>query len=122
MTSKHRNPRGPLLDMREHAQRVAAIMRGRTIRDVTDDRDLMLRPALERLLEIIGEAANRVPREVQDRFPQIPWAAIIGLRNLLAHGYDSIDPQKLWATATVNVPELLRHLDAAIEQQPPFEN
>ena len=51
----------------------------------------------------------------------IPWPAIVGLRNLLAHGYEIISPEKLWQTVTVSVPELLKHLDAAIEKQPPFE-
>jgi len=119
MTSKHHNPRGPLLDMQEYAREVVAFSAGRTAADVATDQ--MFRRALERSMEIIGEAANRVPREVQDRFPQIPWAAIIGMRNLLAHGYDSIDPRKLWQAATVSVPELLKHLDEAIEKQPPFE-
>jgi len=76
---------------------------------------------LERTLFIVGEAANRVPREVQAQHPEIPWAAIIGLRNLLAHGYETIDAQKLWLTATVSVPEMLRDLDAVIARQPPFE-
>jgi uncharacterized protein with HEPN domain len=43
------------------------------------------------------------------------------MRNILIHAYDSIDPAKLWHAATVSVPELLAHLDAAIAQMPPFE-
>jgi len=69
----------------------------------------------------VGEAANRVPREVQAQHPEIAWPAIIGLRNLLAHGYETIEPQKLWLTATISVPELLHHRDGVIARQPPFE-
>ena len=108
-----------MLDMKEYALEVVAFSAGRTADNAATDQ--MLRRAIERSMEVIGEAANRVPREVQDLFPQIPWAAIIGMRNLLAHGYDSSDPRKLWQAVTVSVPELLKHLDEAIEKQPPFE-
>jgi uncharacterized protein with HEPN domain len=121
MTSKHHNPRGPLLDMREYGQRVVALTRGLTEQSILGEPGWVTRAALERALFIIGEAANRVPREVQAQHPQVPWAAIIGLRNILAHGYEVIEPQKLWLTATVSVPGLLKQLDAVIEQQPPFE-
>ena len=80
-----------MLDMREYAQRVADLTAGHTKEDITEERDWPLRLSLERALEIIGEAANRVPRDVQAQFPQIPWAAIIGMRNILIHGYDTID-------------------------------
>ena len=119
MTSKHHNPRGPMLDMRDFALEVVAFAQGHSVADSI--RDQMFRRALERSLFLVGEAANRVPRDVQAQFPEIPWPAIVGLRNLLAHGYEIISPEKLWQTATVSVPELLKHLDAAIEKQPPFE-
>lgn len=121
MTAKHHNPRGPLLDMRDYGQRAVALTSGRKAESLVGDAGWEARAALERTLFIVGEAANRVPREVQAQHPEIPWAAIIGLRNLLAHGYETIDAQKLWLTATVSVPEMLRDLDAVIARQPPFE-
>lgn len=120
MTGKHHNPRGPLLDMREYGRRVVALTSGLTAESLLGDAGWVTRAALERTLFIVGEAANRVPREVQAQHPEIPWPAIIGLRNLLAHGYETIEPQKLWLTATISVPELLHHLDAVIARQPPF--
>ena len=121
MTGKHHNPRGPLLDMQEYGRRVVALTSGRTAESLLGDAGWVTRAALERTLFIVGEAANRVPREVQAQHPEIPWPAIIELRNLLAHGYETIEPQKLWLTATISVPELLHHLDAVIARQPPFE-
>ncbi len=109
-----------MLDMREYALRAVEFTRGTTL-DAIKAEDHCTRMALERALFIVGEAANRVPREVQTQYPQIPWPAMIGLRNVLAHGYEKISPERLWQTATVSVPELLKHLDEAIEQQPPFE-
>ncbi len=111
-----------MLDMREAARRVVELTAGQAEAALGPGGDWRFQTSLERLLEIIGEAANRVPRDVQAQFPQIPWSAIIGMRNILVHAYDSIDPAKLWQAATVSVPELLRHLDAAIAQMPPFEN
>jgi uncharacterized protein with HEPN domain len=108
-----------MIDMRDYALEAAGFVAGRTSADIVSDS--MFCRALERSLFIVGEAANRVPRDVQARFPEIPWVAIIGLRNILAHGYETISPERLWQTATVSVPEMLKHLDEAIEKQPPFE-
>lgn len=80
-----------MLDMREYAQRIVDLTAGHTKEDITEEWDWPLRLSLERALEIIGEAANRVPRDVQAQLPQIPWAAIIAMRNILIHGYDTID-------------------------------
>lgn len=57
----------------------------------------MLALAVVRLLEIIGEAASRVPVEERARRPNVPWAAIVGLRNRLIHGYDDVDHDIVWA-------------------------
>jgi len=111
-----------MLDMREYARRVVELTTAQKPGSFGPGGDWRCQASLERELELIGEAANRVPKEVQARFPEIPWAAIIGMRNILIHGYDSIDPAKLWQAATVSVPELLKHLDRAIDQMPPFEN
>jgi len=105
--------------MRAFAGEVVTFVAGHTLSEA--GRDRMFLRALERSLFLVGEAANRVPREVQVQFPEIPWAAIIGLRNILTHGYESVSAEKLWHTATESVPELLKHLDAAMEKQPPFE-
>lgn len=110
-----------MLDMREYGLRIVTLTRELTVEAMADEKGWPSRAALERGRFIIGEAANRVPREVQVQFPEIPWAAIIGLRNVLAHGYESVSAEKLWRTATESVPGLLKHLDAAIEKQPPFE-
>ena len=52
--------------------------------------------ALVRLLEVVGEAASRVPVDERSQYPQIPWSQIVALRNRLIHGYDSVDFDILW--------------------------
>ncbi|MCW5878677.1 MAG: DUF86 domain-containing protein [Anaerolineales bacterium] len=47
-------------------------------------------------LIIMGEAANRVSTEFQERHPQVPWSSIIGTRNVIVHGYDQVKLQIVW--------------------------
>lgn len=88
--------------MLAHAREALAIIDGRSRADLDIDRLLNL--AVERLLEILGEAANRVPKEQQLLYPEIPWPQIISLRNRLIHSYDSIDLNILWEFVTEDLP------------------
>lgn len=47
-------------------------------------------------LIIIGEAANRISEEFQERYPAIPWSSMIGTRNIIIHGYDQVKLQIVW--------------------------
>jgi uncharacterized protein with HEPN domain len=67
------------------------------------------------LVEIIGEAANRVSRPTRVRYPQIPWPQIAGMRNRLVHGYDVIDLDLLWDTITDDLPPLIGALQEIVE-------
>ena len=62
-------------------------------------------------LIVIGEAATHFPNEVRERNPEIRWTSVVGLRNFLAHEYFEIDPQKIWNTATIHVPELRKQIE-----------
>ena len=68
------------------------------------------RAAVERQVFVIGEAAARLPDEWKQRRPEVPWRKIVGLRNLLAHGYWSIDAEELWDVARNKVPEIVAEL------------
>ena len=68
--------------------------------------------AVYRRLELIGEAANRVPDEFRSQYPQIPWNKIIGMRNVLIHEYDSIDLDRVWETIQKDIPELERYINS----------
>ena len=75
--------------------------------------DLLRYDATIRNLELIGEAASNVPRSVRDAFPDVPWRAIVALRNRLIHGYSGIDNDIVWTIVQDAVPETLsalRHL------------
>ena len=74
------------------------------------DKDRILELALVRLLEIIGEAANRLSAACLSSHPTIPWSQIISLRNRLIHGYDSVDLDILWEILTTDLPQLIADL------------
>jgi uncharacterized protein with HEPN domain len=83
-----------LQQMLDHAQEATFLVDGKSRADLDDNRTLNL--ALTRLLEIIGEAANRIPIEFQTENPAVSWLQIISLRNRLIHSYDSVDFDLLW--------------------------
>jgi len=98
--------------MRDHAREAVLLAQGKTRAHLDSDRLLNL--ALVRLLEIVGEAAGRIPKETCDRYPEIPWPQIVSLRNRLIHGYDSVDFDILWQIVTVDLAPLIATLEAVI--------
>jgi len=73
--------------------------------------DARSRYAIERALEIIGEAARRVSEETASQHSEIPWKGIIGFRNVLAHEYGAIDYRRLYTVVKRDVPVLIVSLD-----------
>jgi uncharacterized protein with HEPN domain len=91
-------------------------MRDRSRADFEIDRALGL--AIIRCLEIVGEAASRVPVTIQQRHPKIPWPQIIGMRNRLVHGYDIVDYDVIWSTVTEDLPPLIAELEEILSSTP----
>lgn len=101
-----------LRNMLDHAREAVAMATGKTREDLDDDRKLNL--ALVRLLEVVGEAASRTPAEDRAQYPQIPWAQMVGLRNRLIHGYDSVDFDILWKIVNHDLPPLITELEQIV--------
>lgn len=74
------------------------------------DQDRLGQLAVERLLEIIGESANTLSDDFRAGYADVPWRDIIGLRVVLAHHYHRVDPNQVWAIASVEVPRLAEYL------------
>ena len=99
--------------MLDHAREAVWLSHGRSRADLDTDRLLNL--SLVRLLEVAGEAANRVPKEIQEGHSEIPWPQIISLRNRLIHGYRSIDLNIVWQIVTVDLLPLVVALEKVVE-------
>jgi uncharacterized protein with HEPN domain len=106
-----------LRHMYDHAREAVQMAEGKTRADLDENRMLAL--ALTHLLEIVGEAANRVPKEEGAKYPGIPWPQIIGLRNRLIHGYDAVDLDILWQIVTQDLPPLIATLAKLLQTTAP---
>ncbi len=81
--------------------------------------DKLRQSAVERKVEIIGEAARRVSEAFRDAHPEIPWPKVIGLRNIVAHDYSGIRQELMWRVVSLRLPELVTMLDALGLTPPP---
>ena len=102
--------------MLDAAREAAQMAQGKTRADLDTDRPLNL--SLVRLLEIVGEAASRVPIGERTRYSGIPWAQIVGLRNRLIHGYDNVDFDILWEIVIHELPLLIAELEKIFSLAP----
>jgi len=97
-----------LWHMIEAAEQAGRFVAGRTRDDL--DTDPMLLFALVRAIEVVGEAASQISPETRQVSPEVPWKAIVGMRNRIVHAYWDIDPDILWKTVTARLPSLLPQL------------
>jgi len=89
-----------------------------TSEDLTFDAfvaDGTLRRAFVRSLEIIGEAAKKVPDVFRAGYPDIEWRAMAGMRDRLIHGYFGVDYEIVWDVVQNRIPELRRQIATILE-------
>ena len=98
-----------LWDMRRFGREARDLVRRTSFKGL--EGNSMRKLALERSLELLGEAARHVSPGFQGKHAQIDWRALIGQRNVLAHDYGKINHRRLYDSARVKVPSLLADLD-----------
>ena len=101
--SKH-DHRVTLRQIQEFAGLAQEICAGRTLDELQGDWQAKL--ALERALEVLGEAVKRLPEDLRHRHSQVEWRAIAGMRDRLVHGYDAINHEILWNAVHEQLPLL----------------
>ena len=106
-----------LLDILEAAKLAAAYVSAKTQEEFV--RDTQCQDAVIRRLEIIGEAARRISDETRARLPDLPWSAMINMRNLMIHEYDHVDLVVVWDTVQNHLPTLIQSIAPLV---PPPEN
>lgn len=75
----------------------------------------MAQDAVIRQLAIIGEAARLISDSLRQSCPGIPWANIVGMRNILIHDYMGVDIGEVWRTVEVDLPELRRQVESILQ-------
>lgn len=65
-----------------------------------------LQAAIERYIEVIGEAAGNLSQHTRDLAPDVPWSQVIGARSVIVHGYAEIEPDRIWDIVKSHIPSL----------------
>jgi|SRR5215216_2249768 len=103
-----------LWDMRNAASEIDEFIGG--VKFAQFEKDKVMRYATERLLLIVGEAANHLSPQFRKKHSEIPWAVFIQFRNILAHEYGESLLTRVWLAATESVPDLLKDLDTLLDE------
>ncbi len=110
-----RSPRDRLLDMLEA---IDAIERRTTSGKAAFFVDELIQVWCLRHIAIIGEAAARLPEELRSRYPECPWRALIGMRNILVHAYFEVDWEQVWRVVERDLEPLKRSLKKMLHDEP----
>lgn len=105
-----------LWDMLDAAREAVRFAHGLTLAEYSENR--MVKLAVERAVQIIGEAANRVNVQFRETHPEISWRKIVAQRNVLVHEYGDVEDALIWDLVQEHLPELIRHLEPLIPPQP----
>ncbi|MBI3611058.1 MAG: DUF86 domain-containing protein [Nitrospirae bacterium] len=81
------------------------------------DRDATLKRAFIRSLEIIGEATKKVPADLKERYPQLEWRAMMGMRDRLIHDYFGVDYDIVWDVVASKIPRLRKDVEAILKRE-----
>jgi uncharacterized protein with HEPN domain len=106
-----------LHDMLSAAEAIGRYVSGKTFEDFLQNE--ILQAAVERKLEIVGEAARKISPDFQIANAHVPWQKITATRHILAHNYDDVNEEIVWRIATVYVPDLIRMLRPLVPPPPP---
>jgi uncharacterized protein with HEPN domain len=94
--------------MLESIEALLSYIKRRRVHEMSKNR--MLTSAIERELEILGEAANHISEKAKSKAPEIPWKQIIGMRHHISHEYFDVDYRILWKTIKHELPALHKQL------------
>ena len=106
--------RAHLYDILQAIRSIKAFVSGRTFSEYTSDE--LLRSGVERKLAIVGEALNRLRRDEPDLLSQIrSQRDIVSFRNILVHGYDTIDDRIVWGVVEADLDEMIEDVERLLQ-------
>jgi uncharacterized protein with HEPN domain len=79
--------------------------------------DLLIQSAVIRQIEVMGEATKRLSEEFRAETSKIPWRKIAGMRDLLIHAYDHVDPEEVWNVLQTSIPSLVVQLNDLLNEE-----
>ena len=94
-----------LRDIIEYADKATRFVQGLDLETFQKDEQKTL--AVVRALEVIGEAARHIPRTLRDKYPDIPWKRVVGMRDKVIHDYFGVDLEVVWKTLQDDLPPLV---------------
>ena len=93
---------------------VDSFLEGKNLDDMQTNKMMFF--AVVKNIEIIGEAANNLTKEIREKHSEVSWKDVISMRHVLVHDYYNIDAKTAWQTAKDNLPELRGQISAILEQ------
>lgn len=109
-----------MLDILEAANYIISFTEGFSLRELYADKIRYF--AVEKNVEIIGEAAYMLTSDFKERHPEILWHKIVAMRHTLVHGYSTVVPETLWDTALNDVPRLKTQIEQLLAEIVPDGN
>ena len=107
-----------LLDMLIAARKAGQFAAGKTWEDFVGDEMLQI-ALIHMMIQIVGEAAANVSAATRARYPEIPWGAMVGMRNLLVHRYWDTDRLRVWHVVQNHLPALITVLEPLVPPEEP---
>jgi len=104
-----------LTDIVEAARAIEKFIMGEDLNEF--EQNEMMNSAVLQKLTVIGEAASKLPKEFTKRFPEIPWADIVGFRNIAVHEYFAVRWNIVWVAASEEVPTLRDQIEQILHDE-----
>jgi uncharacterized protein with HEPN domain len=102
-----------LKDIQENIERVERFVEGMSYEEFVEDERTSF--AVIRCIEIIGEAAKHVSEEIKDKYLEVPWKDIAGMRDKVIHFYFGVNLEMVWMVVKKNIPELKPYIEQALK-------
>ena len=103
-----------LEDISERIEKINSFVNGMTFEDFKQDDKTV--SAYIREIEVIGEATKQIPKEITDKFNELPWSLMAKMRDKLIHWYFDIDEEIVWNVATQKLPQIKEQIDKIIDE------